>query len=104
MLSTLWTTLALYLTSWNGYANAPDSARLVNMFHVAAIALEIDYWGEWVPTHANIADMLTRPDRFEEWSHLQSFAKVTMHPMQLPPMGASWVDLRAWMRTMQVIV
>ena len=84
----------------NGYANAADSAQLVNMFHAAAISLGIEYWGEWVPSKANIADMLTRPDRHAEWEHLRTFANVTMYPMKLPPIGDAWSDLSVWMRAM----
>ena len=87
----------------NGYANAADSAQLVNMFHAAAISLGIEYWGEWVPSKANIADMLTRPDRHAEWEHLRTFANVTMYPMKLPPIGDAWSDLSVWMRAMQAL-
>ena len=51
----------------NGYAGEPDSAALVNMFHVAILALNIEWWGEWVPSKANPADLRMRPDRFAEF-------------------------------------
>ena len=50
----------------NGYAGQPDSARIVNMFHVALIAFGSEYWGEWVPSKENIAVIMTRPERFAE--------------------------------------
>ena len=52
----------------NGYAwaCAPDAARLINAFHIAIMALEMRWYGEWVPSKANPADIMTRPERIVE--------------------------------------
>ena len=50
----------------NGYAGAPDSARMVNTFHGALLALRMRWYGEWVPSKANIADILTRLEHYHE--------------------------------------
>jgi len=50
----------------NGYAGQPDSTKIVNVFHAALIALRTRWWGEWIPSKANIADIMTRPGRFHE--------------------------------------
>ena len=47
----------------NGYSGKPDLAHMVNMFHAALIALDMRWYGEWVPSKANIT---TRPERFHE--------------------------------------
>ena len=89
----------------NGYSGKADVARLVNMFHVAMLALGTEWYGEWVPSKANLADIMTRPERFHEL--LAGLAKTSAKPvirfeMQLPPLGAEWQDLKAWMRAMRV--
>ena len=55
----------------NGYSGVPDMARLVNLFHLAIIALDVDWWGEWVPSKANCADLMTRPDA-RGWQELEA--------------------------------
>ena len=85
----------------NGYASKPDSARIVNMFHAALIAFDIEWWGEWVPSKANIADIMTRPERFAELLAGLRGAELTEHELKLPPLGDDWTSLRAWMRTMR---
>ena len=85
----------------NGYASAPDSARLVNMFHIALLALDIEWWGEWVPSKANIADLLTRPDRFEEFFLGMRGMTHVSHDFVLPPLGQDWQSLREWMMTIR---
>ena len=50
----------------HGYAGKAEAARLVNMFHLALIALDIKWYGEWVPSKANVADIMTRETRFHE--------------------------------------
>ena len=91
----------------NGYASAPDSARLVNMFHAALLALNVEWWGEWVPSKANIADMLTRLDRHAEFHLgmqgrcLGRDCRVRMHEFVLPPIDDSWSDLRYWIAKLQ---
>ena len=39
---------------------------MCNMFHVAITALNIDVYGEWVPSKANVSDIPTRPERMAE--------------------------------------
>ena len=85
----------------NGYANAADSARLVNMFHTALLALDIDWWGEWVPSKANIADMLTRFDRFDEFFLGMRGLNLRMHDFELPPIDESWHNLEYWITALQ---
>ena len=36
------------------------------MFHLAVLALDMEWYGEWVPSKANIADIMTRPERYHE--------------------------------------
>ena len=45
----------------NGYSGKPDMAALVNMFHLAIMALDVEWYGEWVPSKANIADIVSAP-------------------------------------------
>ena len=85
----------------NGYAGQPDSARIVNMFHVALIAFGSEYWGEWVPSKENIADIMTRPERFAELKAGLQGAHLVECELKLPPLGEDWTKLRAWMRTMR---
>ena len=86
----------------NGYAGQPDSARMVNLFHVAVAALGMQWWGEWIPSKANIADIMTRPERFHL---LQEGIGVGVHineyTFKMPPMHKSIDDLAAWMREMR---
>ena len=88
----------------NGYSGKADVARLVNMFHVALLALGCEWYGEWVPSKANLADIMTRPERFHELE--AGIARISSRPirefdMELPPLGAGWGDLKAWMRMMR---
>ena len=86
----------------NGYAGRADSAKIVNMFHCAIMALGMTWWGEWVPSKANIADIMTRPERFHELlKGLGADAIVKEYDLELPPLGASAATLRDWMRTMR---
>ena len=86
----------------NGYAGKPDMAKFVNMFHVAVLALDIEWYGEWVPSKANIADIMTRPDRFHELREglgvSDEFFVDFSEDFVLPPMGT---DLKALMREMR---
>ena len=99
----------------NGYANKPDAARLVNMFHVALIALRVDWYGEWVPSKANIADLMTRPERFEEFrqglgglpaydaeeQRVHPSPSLTVKELELPPLDLMSGELLQWARTMR---
>lgn len=88
----------------NGYSGKADVAQLVNMFHVAMLALDVEWYGEWVPSKANIADIMTREERFHELlAGLGAEACENLHnfELKLPPLGESWEDLRAWMAQMR---
>eukprot|EP00900_Chrysochromulina_parva_P009534 jgi/Chrpa1/18582/Chrysochromulina_OHIO_Genome00025611-RA len=60
----------------HGYASKPDLARLVNLFHAQMAALHCWFYGDWVPSKANPADVPTRAERAHE----------------MPP-SASWIDM-----------
>ena len=91
----------------NGYSGKPDMARLVNMFHIALLALNVEWYGEWCPSKANIADIMTRPERFHELLEgLQTlpkeiFTEIIQAELRLPPLGDNWTDLKAWMRNVR---
>ena len=85
----------------NGYANQPDSARVVNLFHAAIIALKMQWWGEWVPSKANIADIMTRLERLTELREglgEERYARIQWHKFELPPLQHGVPDLRSWAR------
>ena len=86
----------------NGYAGKPDSARLVNLFHVALIALNIQWWGEWVPSKANVADIMTRTSRFHELKEGLGDAKLTETALELPPMHKTVGELKDWITALKV--
>jgi hypothetical protein len=94
----------------NGYAGQPDMARLVCMFHLALIALGCDWYGEWVPSKANLGDIMTRPERFHElleglrkyqWYREANPEGPEQYELKLPPLGDSWEQLKVWMRAMR---
>ena len=81
----------------NGYARKPEAARMVCLFHLALMATHCEWYGEWCPSKANLADIMTRPDRWE--SELKSIIPdVQLHEgVQLPPLGMSVPDMKAWL-------
>ena len=91
----------------NGYSGRADMALFVNMHHAACIALNVDWYGEWIPSKANLADIMTRPERYHEL--LEGLARLPRDicteiygfEIKLPPLGGSVGDLRAWMRLMR---
>ena len=91
----------------NGYSGRPDMAQFVNMHHAACIALNVDWYGEWIPSKANIADIMTRPERYHEL--LEGLSKLPRYmckevygfEITLPPLGDSVGSLKAWMRLMR---
>ena len=86
----------------NGYAGQPDSAKIVNVFHAALIALRTRWWGEWIPSKANIADIMTRPGRFHELlAGLEQGATVRTYDFVLPPIDGETAGLIEWMRSMR---
>jgi len=44
-----------------GYSSSKTMARVSALFHLFAVALNIDLWEEWVNTDTNIADLPSRP-------------------------------------------
>ena len=85
----------------NGYAGQPDSARTVNLFHLALLALRCEWWGEWVPSKANIADIMTRPERFHELRAGLGDAFIHEYDFKLPPLGDTIDEMVEWTRTMR---
>ena len=87
----------------NGCAGQPDSAKIVNVFHAALIALRMRWWGERISSKANIADIMTRPGRFHE---LLAGLKIGADDVQtydfvLPPINWETTGLVEWMRLMR---
>ena len=70
-------------------------ARLINLFHVACIALDMDWYGEWVPSKANIADLPTRAERAHEIPD-----GVTRVELELPPAHLTVGGLDEWLAAM----
>ena len=86
----------------NGCAGQPDSAKIVNVFHAALIALRMRWWGERISSKANIADIMTRPGRFHELlAGLEQGATVQTYDFVLPPINWETTDLVEWMRSMR---
>ena len=85
----------------NGYASKPEAAKFVNMFHVAIIALQCEWYGEWIPSKANPSDIMTRPDRFHELAEM--FPGVSPEQLTFPPVGDDWSNLRTWAQTMRAL-
>lgn len=91
----------------NGYSGRPDMALFVNMHHAACIALNVDWYGEWVPSKANVGDIMTRPERYHEL--LEGLARLPRDmckeiydfDIRLPPLGGSVSSLKSWMRAMR---
>ena len=89
----------------NGYSGKADMARLVNMFHLALVALNVDWYGEWIPSEANIADLMTRPEK-RGWQELKAGLEKALgeeavrdmrrYEMKLPPLGETFAELKAW--------
>ena len=67
-------------------------ARLVNLFHLALVGLECTWYGEWVPSKMNIADIMTRPERFAELAQYLG-DDVTEGPLLPPPIHDDWGTL-----------
>ena len=80
----------------HGYASKPDMARLVNLFHAQLVALECWFYGEWVPSKANPADVPTRPDR---WHEIPPTAVEV--PMVIPDVAAVEADVAAWIHSVR---
>ena len=85
----------------NGYAGEPDSAKIVNMFHIALLALGVEWWGEWVPSKANPADLKTRVERLDEFYAAMAGVDLTEDDMILPDIDMDASALREWMLLMR---
>ena len=63
------------------------------------IALGIDWYGEWVPSKANVADIMTRPEGFHELA--LALPNIERIELVLPPINAEWEALVEWARRMR---
>ena len=54
-----------------------------------------------MPSKANVADTMTRPDRYHELQHGLGGRAVTEYAFEYPPMGESIKAMRASMRGMR---
>ena len=78
----------------HGYTRQPDCARLVNVFHAQALRLGCEYYFEWVPSKANIADVPTRPELLSLLP--RGSRKVNL---VLPPVEQMYGPLTDWLET-----
>ena len=67
------------------------------------MTLEMRWYGEWVPSKANPADIMTRPERIEELLQALAGCRVKWHDFELPPLSISSQPLIDWARRMRVI-
>ena len=62
----------------------------------------MQWWGEWIPSKANIGDIMTRPERFHELQRgLGASQHINKYEFVMPPLGDDTVTLTDWMRTMR---
>ena len=83
----------------HGYASKPDLARLVNLFHAQIAALRCWFYGDWVPSKANPADVPTRAERLHEVP-----PSATWVEMVLPALEAVERNVSAWIREVRAHV
>jgi hypothetical protein len=83
----------------HGYASKPDLARLVNLFHAQIAALRCRFYGDWVPSKANPADVPTRAERAHEVP-----PSATWIQMILPALEAVERNVGAWIREVRAHV
>ena len=83
----------------HGYASKPDLARLVNLFHAQVAALRCLFYGDWVPSKANPADVPTRDERTHEVP-----PSATWVQMVLPALEAVERNAGAWIREIRAHV
>ena len=83
----------------HGYASKPDLARLVNLFHAQIAALRCRFYGDWVPSKANPADVPTRAERAHE-----APPSATWVNMVLPALEAVERNVGAWIREVRAHV
>jgi hypothetical protein len=82
----------------HGYARQPDLARFVCSFHAQLVGLRMRWYGDWVPSKANPADVPTRPDRFAELPD-----DVVWVEMVLPPVELIEADVAAWIALVRAV-
>ena len=83
----------------HGYASKPDLARLVNLFHAQIAALHCWFYGDWVPSKANPADVPTRAERAHEMP-----PSATWVDMVLPALEAVERNVGAWIQAVRAHV
>jgi hypothetical protein len=64
---------------------------MVCAFHAQLVGLRMRWWGDWVPSKANPADIPTRVDRFSELPD-----GVEWVVMVLPPIELIEADFAGW--------
>ena len=80
-----------------------DMVHLVNLFHLALVGLECTWYGEWVPSKMNIADIMTRPERFHELEQYICGDDVFEGGVTFPPVHAEWEQLVAKAREFRAL-
>ena len=75
-----------------GYSGALDAARLVNVYHIALMALGCSVWLECVASESNIADWPTREMLQACLQYKDGAQLVTMRIPTLLEMTALWLE------------
>ena len=78
-----------------GYTSAPDSARLVHMFHAWQAGSRSNVWFEYVPTDANPADEPSRDASLAQDRYVVGDIVSEAVDLRFPPLG-SLDHLRGW--------
>ena len=83
----------------HGYSGAPDSSRIVHLFHVWNVGLGARPWFEYVPSAANPSDEPSRIDLSGVPFVLSAHPRIVSQPVQVrfPPV-ARWGDPAGWVR------
>ena len=82
-----------------GYSGAPDSSRIVHLFHAWNVGLGARPWFEYVPSAANPSDEPSRIDLSGVPFVLSAHPRIVSQPVQVrfPPV-ARWGDPAGWVR------
>ena len=75
-----------------GYSGALDAARLVNVYHIALMALGCSVWLEYVASESNITDWPTREMLQACLQYKDGAQLVTMRIPTLLEMTAPWLE------------
>ena len=78
-----------------GYSGAPDSARLVHMFHAWQAGSRSNVWFEYVPTDANPADEPSRVASLAQGRYVVGDIVSEAVDLRFPPLG-SLDHLHGW--------